>query len=266
MRIVVCVKQVPDTTEVKLDPKTHTLIREGIPSILNPYDQFSVEECVRLKYEAGEGKIIVITMGPPQARSALMRCLALGADEAVLISDKAFAGSDTFATSYTLSKAIKKIGGFDVIFCGQQAIDGDTAQVGPELAQQLGIPQITYVEKIELKGKNKLIVYKQTDGGYNILEAKTPLLLTLLPPSSFQPEHPPMSKILMAKKKPYFVWDVKSLGGDISKFGLDGSFTQVIKTYSPPLRGKCEKINGGNKEAAKKLGDILLKQEVLTKR
>lgn len=266
MNIVVCVKQVPDTTEVKIDPKTHTLIREGLPSILNPYDHFSVEECVRLKEESGEGKITVISMGPPQARSALMRCLALGADEAILISDKTFAGSDTFATAYTLSQTIKKIGHFDIIFCGQQAIDGDTAQVGPELAQQLGISQITYVEKIQLKEKNKLIVYKQTENGYNILETKTPILLTLLPPSSFQPEHPPMSKILKAKKKPYNVWDLATIGGDKSKFGLDGSFTQVIKTYSPPSRGECEIIDGEKKEIAKKLGDILLKQEVLTKR
>lgn len=266
MKIVVCVKQVPDTTEVKIDPKTHTLVREGIPSILNPYDHFAVEECVRLKEEYGEGKITVITMGPPQARSALMRCLALGADEAILISDKAFAGSDTFATAYTLSQTIKKIGPFDMILCGQQAIDGDTAQVGPELAQQLGIPQITYVEKIEMNDKQKLVVYKQTESGYNILEAKTPILLTLLPPSSFQPEHPPMSKILKAKKKPYIVWDIETLGSDKSKFGLDGSFTQVIKTYSPPSRGKCEIIDGEDKEAAKKLGKILLKQEVLTKR
>ena len=119
MKLIVCIKQVPDTTEVKVDPKTHTLIRDGVPSILNPYDQFAIEECVRIKEEIGEGSISVITMGPPQARSALMRCLALGADEAILISDKAFAGSDTWATAYTLSLAIKKIGSFDMVFCEQ---------------------------------------------------------------------------------------------------------------------------------------------------
>lgn len=266
MKMIVCVKQVPDTTEVKIDPRTHTLIRDGVPSILNPYDHFAVEECVRIKEKIGEGSVTVITMGPPQARSALMRCLAIGADDAVLISDKTFAGSDTFATAYTLSQAIRKLGPFDMVFCGQQAIDGDTAQVGPELAQQLSIPQITYVEKVEIDDKHKLTIHKQTEDGYHILEAKVPILLALLPPSSFQPEHPPMSSILKAKKKPYNVWDAKTLGCDESKFGLEGSFTQVIKTYSPPPRGKCVIIEGEDTEAAKKLGEILLKHEALTKR
>jgi len=266
MKIIACIKQVPDTTEVKVDPKTHTLIREGVPSILNPYDHYAVEESVRIREESGEGTVTVITMGPPQARSSLMRCLALGADEAILISDKNFAGSDTWATAYTLSVAIKKIGKFDLVFCGQQAIDGDTAQVGPELAQQLGIPQVTYVEKIELDNKNKLTIHKQTEVGYHILEATAPILLALLPPTSFQPEHPPMSSILKAKKKPFSVWDAKTLGGDISKFGLEGSFTQVIKTYTPPPRCKCEIIEGNTTESAKKLSKILLKHEALITR
>ncbi len=266
MKLIACVKQVPDTTEVKVDSKTHTLIRDGVPSILNPYDHFAVEECVRIKNEIGEGSVTVISMGPPQARSALMRCLALGADEAILISDKVFAGSDTWATAYTLSQAIKKIGPIDIVFCGQQAIDGDTAQVGPELAQQLNIPQITYVEKIEIDKEHKLTIHKQTEDGYHILEGKSPILLALLPPTSFQPEHPPMSSILKAKKKPFNVWNVKTIGGDESKFGLNGSFTQVIKTYTPPSRGECEIIDQDSKQAAKKLSEILLKHEVLTKR
>jgi electron transfer flavoprotein beta subunit len=266
MKFVVCVKQVPDTTEVKVDPKTHTLVREGVPSILNPYDHYAVEECVRIKEEIGDGSVTVITMGPPQARSALMRCLALGADEAILISDRAFAGSDTWATAYTLAQAIKNIGSVDMVFCGQQAIDGDTAQVGPEIAQQLGMPQITYVEKIEIDDKKKFTIHKQTEEGYYVLEAKAPLLLALLPPSSFQPEHPPMSSILKAKKKPFNTWDLKTLGGDESNYGLDGSFTQVIKTYTPPSRGECELIQKDPKESAKKLGEILLKHEALIKR
>jgi len=267
MKIIACIKQVPDTTEVKVDPKTHTLIRDGVPSILNPYDHFAVEESVRIKDQIAEVSVTVITMGPEQARSALMRCLALGADDAVLISDKKFAGSDTWATAYTLSLAIKKIGKFDIVFCGQQAIDGDTAQVGPELAQQLGIPQITYVEKVEIDEKLKLTIHKQTEEGYQILETKPPVLLALLPPTSFQPEHPPMSSILKAKKKPFKVWDAKTLGGDESKFGLDGSYTQVIKTYTPPTRGECEFIEKDDiKQAAKKLSEILLKHEALIKR
>jgi electron transfer flavoprotein beta subunit len=266
MKLVTCVKQVPDTTEVKVDPKTHTLIRDGVPSILNPYDHYAVEECVRIKEETGEGSVTVITMGPPQARSALLRCLALGADEAILISDKLFAGSDTWATAYTLAQAIRKLGSFDMILCGQQAIDGDTAQVGPEIAQQLGIPQVTYVEKIEIDDKHKLTIHKQTEDGYHILEAKPPILLALLPPTSFQPEHPPMSSILKAKRKPFNVWDAKTIGNNKSKFGLDGSFTQVIKTYSPPSRGECELIEGDSKDTAKKLSEILLKHEAIIKR
>lgn len=267
MNIIACIKQVPDTTEVKVDPKTHTLIRDGVPSILNPYDHFAVEESVRIKDQIGEGSVTVITMGPPQARSALMRCLALGADDALLISDKKFAGSDTWATAYTLSLAIKKLGKFDIVFCGQQAIDGDTAQVGPELAQQLSIPQITYVEKVEIDDKHKLTIHKQTEEGYYILETKPPVLLALLPPTSFQPEHPPMSSILKAKKKPFNIWDAKTLEGNESKFGLEGSYTQVVKTYTPPPRGECEFIEKDDtKQAAKKLSEILLKHEALIKR
>ena len=265
MRIIVCVKQVPDTTEVKIDPKTNTLIREGVPSILNPYDQFAVEECVRIKKSIGEGRITVISMGPPQARSALLKCLALGADDAILLSDRAFAGSDTYATAFALSMAIRKLGSFDLILCGQQAIDGDTAQVGPELAQHLGIPQITYVEEIDIENK-KLTIHQQTEDGFFVLEAKTPLLLALMPPTSFQPGIAPMSGILKAKKKPYEVWDAHALGGDVSKFGLDGSFTQVVRTYAPPPRGFGVMIEGDIKEAAKELADVLLKHEALRKR
>ena len=152
MRYIVCVKQVPDTNEVKIDPKTNTLIREGVPSILNPFDQFALEEAIKMKNEGDE--IVAISMGPPQAKKALMKCLALGADRAILLSDRAFAGADTFATAFTLAGAIKKIGKYDVIFTGLQAIDGDTAQVGPEIAAQLVIPQLTYVEEVlKIEGK-----------------------------------------------------------------------------------------------------------------
>jgi len=263
MRIIVCVKQVPDTAEVRIDPKTNTLIREGVPSILNPYDQFAIEESVRIRDKAGEGKITAVTMGPPQARTALMKCLALGADDAVLLSDRAFAGSDTWATSYTLSLAVKKLGAYDIIFCGQQAIDGDTAQVGPELAQHLGIPQLTYVEKVEFTGGRKLQVQKQTEDGYQVIEVTMPVLLATMPPTSFELSFPPMSGILKAKKKPFEEWDAASLGGDKSKFGLGGSFTQVVKTYSPPPRGKCDILDGEPQEAVKKLVEPLLRSGIL---
>ena len=148
MNIVVCIKQVPDTTQVKIDPETNTLIREGVQSIINPFDMYAIEEGVRLKERFG-GKTTVITMGPPQAENALREAIALGCDDAILVSDRAFAGSDTLATGYTLANAIKRTGEFDIIICGKQASDGDTAQVGPGIATQLDIPQITYVKKIE---------------------------------------------------------------------------------------------------------------------
>jgi len=263
MNLVVCVKQVPDTTDIKIDQRTGNLIREGVPCILNPYDQFAVEEAVRIRDEIGQGRVAVISMGPQQARSVLMKCLAMGADAAVLISDKKFVGSDTWATSYTLSLAIKKLGAFDIVLCGQQAIDGDTGQVGPELSQQLGIPQVTYVEKIDIDA-NRLRIHKQTGEGYNILEAKVPLLLALVPPTSFQPGYPSISGILRAKKKPLNVWEAVTLGGDESMFGLEGSFTQVLRTYTPPPRGKCVILEGN--DSAKSLAEILLRHDALSER
>ena len=299
-----CVKQVPDTTDVKIDPKTNTLIREGVPSILNPFDQFALEEAIRVKkvseskiphsflevsshdtkgmsnhkvitkFIAQQGhnflcdkkendEIVVVSMGPPQTRSALMKCLALGADKAVLLSDRVFAGSDTFATSYTLAQGIRKIGGFDIIFCGQQAIDGDTAQVGPELATNLRIPQITYVEKVENIEGRKLVAYSQTDEGYRITEAKMPVLLTGTPPTSFEPKNPPICSIMTAKKKSFVVWCANDIGGEKDMYGLNGSPTQVIKVYPPPAREKGVMITDTPEIASKKLVGMLVENKII---
>lgn len=263
MRIIVCVKQVPDTTEVRIDPVTNTLVREGVPSILNPYDQFALEEGIRIRDVVGEGTITVLSMGPPQARSALMKCLALGADNAILLSDRAFAGADTWATSFTLVEAIRKIGDFDIILCGQQAIDGDTAQVGPEIAQGLGIPQVTYVEEISKIENGTLELRKQTEEGYEIIDADSPVLLTLLPSTSFEPGIPSMRGILKAKKKPYDVWDASTLGSDPSQFGLEGSFTQVVRTYAPPSRGKGLILQGNPSEAISELVSSLVRDRII---
>ena len=260
-RFIVCVKQVPDTTEVKIDPETNTLIREGVPSILNPFDQFTLEEAIKIKKEGDE--IIAISMGPPQAKKALLKCLALGADRAILLTDKNFAGADTWATAYTLAQCIRKIGDYDAIFCGLQAIDGDTAQVGPELAAQLGIPQITYVESVEKLEGNKLEVKAQTDDGYKIVEARLPILVTGITTSSFEPINPPMTSIMKANKKPLLVWDSNDLGGDKDKYGLNGSLTQVIKVYSPPVRQKGVIIKENPKAAVEKLIDLLSKDKVI---
>ena len=153
MNIIVCIKQVPDTNEVRIDPVRGTLIRDGIPSIINPDDKNALEEAIRIKERYEDVHVMVLSMGPPQAENALREALAMGADEAILLSDRQFGGSDTWGTSIILAAAINKIGKYDIIFCGRQAIDGDTAQVGPEMAEHLGLPQITYVSKLEVKGK-----------------------------------------------------------------------------------------------------------------
>jgi electron transfer flavoprotein alpha/beta subunit len=261
MKFIVCVKQVPDTTQVKIDPETNTLIREGVLSILNPFDQFALEEAIKIKQENDE--IIVISMGPPQAKKALLKCLALGADKAILLSDKVFAGADTFATSYTLAQAIKKLGKFDIIFCGLQAIDGDTAQVGPEIAGLLNIPQITYLESIEDVNGKKMQAKVQTDDGYKIVESRLPALITCITSSSFEPTNPPMMSIMKANKKPFFTWDANELGGDKDKYGLNGSLTQVIKIYSPPTKEKGVIINDQPEAAVNKLMDLLSKDKVI---
>ena len=179
MHIIVCIKQVPETTEVRINPETNTLMREGVKSIINPFDMYAIEEAIRLKERFG-GKISVITMGPPQADSALREAISMGADDGYLVCDRAFAGSDTWATSYTLAGAIKKLGSFDLIICGKQASDGDTAQVGPQMAEKLGIPQITYYEKlVELTDKT-IRVRRNVGNGWEILEARLPVLLTVV--------------------------------------------------------------------------------------
>lgn len=261
--IIVCVKQVPDTTEVKIDPKTGTLVREGVPSIINPFDQFALEEALRIKekFGAGNSKVIVVSMGPPQARSALIKCLAIGADEAILVTDKVLAGSDTLATSYALSLAIRKFKCY-VVLCGQQAIDGDTAQVGPELAQRLKLPQITYVEKLETES-NKVIAHRRMGDELEVVEANLPVLLTMTTPPDFQPGNPSFSDIMKANKKPFSIWGAKELDGDENKFGLNGSPTQIKRIYSPPKRGECMMIEGPPQEAVKKLVDLLLKENVI---
>ncbi len=174
MEIVVCIKQVPDTTEVKIDPATNTLVRKGVPSIVNPFDKNAVEAALQLREKHG-GRVTVISIGPPQAKAALKECIAMGADTAILISDRAFGGADTLATSYTLAAAIKKLEVCDMIICGKQAIDGDTAQVGLEMAEHLGIAQITYAARIEVEGNN-VRVERETEEGYEIIEVKLPLL------------------------------------------------------------------------------------------
>ena len=247
MDIVVCVKQVSDTTEVKIDPQTNTLIRQGVPSIVNPFDKNALEAALQLKEKHG-GKITALSMGPPQAKDALKECLAMGADEAYLVSDRAFGGADTLATSYTLAAAIQKLGHFDVIICGKQAIDGDTAQVGPEIAEHLDIAQVTYVAKIEVDG-DKVRAERENDEGYEVIETKLPVLLTVVKAIN-EPRLPTVKGTLKANRREIPVITAAELPVDQAKIGLTGSPTQVRKIFTPPQRTQGEMINADSPQQA----------------
>lgn len=243
MKIVVCIKQVPDTTEVKIDPKTNTLMRQGVPSIVNPHDKHALEMALNLRDQLG-GSVTVLSMGPMQSQAALRECLAMGADYAVLLSDREFGGADTLATSYTLAAGIRKIGDFDLIICGKQAIDGDTAQVGPEMAEHLGIPHITYASKAEAGVGNTVIrVHRDGEDGTEVLEVKLPVLLTV---SHFGdgPRLPVVKGIRQAFRADIDIWSVNDMEIDRNVIGLKGSPTQVRRVFSPDKRSGCEMISG----------------------
>lgn len=261
MEIIVCIKQVPDSASVKIDPETNTLMRQGIPSIINPFDMHALEAALQLKEKHG-GTVTVITMGPPQATEALRECVALGADKGVLVSDRAFGGSDTLATSYTLSAAVRKLGKFDLILCGMQAIDGDTAQVGPSMAEQLGIAQVTFVSKIEICG-DTLQVYREHEECYEVVEAKLPLLMTVVR-SINDPRLPTVKGIMRAQKAQFEVLGVPDLVVDETRLGLKGSTTKVYKIFSPPKRSNTIKIEKDNaQEAVAELLNKLIEAKIV---
>lgn len=261
MRFIVCVKEVPESIDVKIDLKTNKIQEEGISTTLNPFDQFILEEALKLKKD--EDEIIAISIGTPQTKMVLMKCLALGADKAILLSDNVFMGSDSFATAYTLSKVINKIGDFDIIFCGQQTVDGNTAQVGPELAVQLKIPQVTYVESVDKFEGQKLVVKSQTDDGFKIVESQIPVLLAGIPPSSFTPSLPPLRNIIAAQNKPCIIWNFEDLDGPKDKYGSTGSLIQITKVYYPPPREKGIVIVEEPTTAVEKLIELLNKDKVI---
>lgn len=257
MNIIVCIKQVPETTEVRINPETNTLIREGVKSIINPFDMYAIEEAVRLKEKVG-GKITVLTMGPPQADAALKEAISLGVDEGVLVCDRAFAGSDTWATSYTLSGAIRKLGAFDLIICGKQASDGDTAQVGPGISTHLDIPQVTYVKKIEkidpaLDGKGWVLrVERMMEEGFEIIETSLPAVLTVVKEIN-EPRLPSLKGLMKAKSAKITLLTQKELGLDSQSIGLCGSPTQVVKIFTPPQRSGGQMLSGEIPEIVNKL-------------
>lgn len=239
MEILVCVKQVPDTTEVKIDPQTNTLIRQGVPSIVNPFDKNAVEAALQLREKHG-GKVTVISMGPPQAKDALKECIAMGADQAFLVSDRAFGGADTLATSYTLAAGIRKLGKFDIILCGKQAIDGDTAQVGPEIAEYLDISQVTYVAKIEVNGET-VRLEREHEEGYEIIETEMPVLLTVVK-SINEPRFPTVKGTMKANRTEIPVITANEVDVNPDRLGLKGSPTQVRRIFTPQQRTQGEVI------------------------
>ena len=255
MNIIVCVKQVPDTSEVRIDPVTNNLVREGVKSIVNPFDMYAIEEGVRLKEKFG-GKVTALTMGPPQAEAALREAISLGCDEAVLVSDRAFAGSDTLATGYTLSKAIEKIKDYDLIICGKQAIDGDTAQVGPGIAATLDIPQIAYVRKIEEIKEGNITAERATEDGYDVVQTRLPCLITVVKEIN-QPRLPSLKGKMKSKSTVITVWKAADIGAEESRIGLKGSPTWVLNIFTPPPRPKGKIFEGESQEAVNKLVDAL---------
>ncbi|MTV49987.1 electron transfer flavoprotein subunit beta [Heliobacillus mobilis] len=261
MEIIVCIKQVPDTTEVKIDPATNTLIRQGVPSIVNPYDKYALEAALQLKAKHG-GQVTVISMGPPQAQEALKECIAMGADRAVLLSDRSFGGADTLATSYTLAAGIRKLGRFDLILCGKQAIDGDTAQVGPELAEQLEIPLISHVAKIDLEGE-QVTVEREQEESYAVINAALPLVVTVTK-AAYKPRLPNMKGIMRAKRTEIPIYTMADLDVDEQKLGLKGSPTQVRHIFAPKQRVQGQMIHADSpQQAAAKLVEKLMESKII---
>ena len=263
MNIIVLVKQVPDTTEIKLDPKTGNLIREGIESILNPDDRHALEAAVALKENVG-GKVTAVSMGPPQAIDVITEAIGMGADHGVLLSDRAFAGADTWATSSTLGKAVETIGEYDLIFCGRQAIDGDTAQIGPQMADYLGIPHVSYVFDLEEIAEERLVVKRRLEDGFERVEIRLPALLTVISELNM-PRYPMVGRLIEAcgDKAPIDVWNAADIAAKTSEIGLEGSLTHVIKTFAPKFKRQGEMLEGSAEECVTALMGKLRENRIL---
>lgn len=262
MHIIVTVKQVPDTQEVTIDPKTGTLRREGVPSMINPDDKNAIEEALRIKASRDDVEVTALSMGPPQAGTALREALAMGVDRAILLSDRAFAGADTLATSYMLSVAIKKIKKYDLIFCGRQAIDGDTGQVGPQIAEVLGLPQATFAEEINIQG-NVVTVKSNFDSVIRVIEMKTPALITVSNRIN-KPRFKTMNGVLRAfRDKEVVTWTKEDLKLNPMRIGINGSPTWVRKTFVPSHSRDGLVIEKGSMEIAEDILDYILEKALL---
>ena len=261
MNIVVCIKQVPESTEVRVDPETNALIREGVKSIVNPVDENAIEAALQLR-DAHGGKVTVVSMGPPQAEEALRQALAMGVDEAILLVDNAFRGSDTLATSYALAAAVRKVGEVDLILCGKQAIDGDTGQVGPGLAERLGMPQVTFAIGLEV-ADGKLRARRVLDDLFEVLEVRPPALVTVVKQVN-DPRHPSMRNVLKAKRAEVVKWGIDDLGADAKQAGFDGSPTQVVRVWPPEKRSGGKTLEGSAEEIAEELAKAIREMTLAT--
>lgn len=267
LRILVCVKQVPDTAEIKIDPVTNTLIRAGVPSIVNPFDACALEVAARIKDADPSTEITLLSMGPDQAKDALRECLAVGGDKAYLCSDRKFGGSDTLATSYILASAIQSIeekeGKFDLILAGKQAIDGDTGQVGPEIAAHMGLAQVTYAAEVSVEGDD-IIVKRESDKGYDMISVQKPAIVTVVK-TEFEPRYPTIKSKMAARKKEITVITSEDIPNiDLTRCGLKGSPTKVRKTFTPVKNKNCVIVDEGEVEtSAVKLVEVLAEAKVL---
>lgn len=262
MNIIVLIKQVPDTNDVKIDRNTGNLIREGVPTIINPYDIHAIEEALRLKEKFG-GETTAISMGPPQAIDAMQEAIAMGIDNGILLTDKAFAGADTLATAYSLGRCIEKISEFDLIICGFQAIDGDTAQVGPQVAEYLNIPQLTYVRDIKVDEK-KLLVERVIEDGYEVVESITPALITVVK-SINKPRYPTINNIMSAcsENANIKIWNAADIGAVANETGIKGSPTVVKQVFTPKLERKGETLTGNTESIVQELVEKLKGKKIL---
>ena len=262
MRIIVCVKQVPDTTEIKTNPETGTLIRDGVPSILNPDDANALEQALQIKDSQPDTEVVVVTMGPPQAVGMLEECLAMGADDAVLLSDRALGGSDTWATSNAVAAGIRKLGEFDILMAGRQAIDGDTAQVGPQIAEKLGIPQITYMRSFAMDG-DYITVERALEDGYEVLRVKKPCMLTAIKELN-TPRYMSIAGIRKACRSEVKIWNADDIKVDKTVVGLKASPTNVFKSFTPKPKAPGIRVAGDTpKEKADNLIEAFKEKHII---
>lgn len=255
MKIIVCIKQVPSTNEVRLDPETNTIIRDGRQSVTNPFDTYAIEQAIQIKEKLG-GEVLGLSMGIPATERLLRDAQSRGVDRTLLLSDRSFAGADTLATAYTLSLGVNEQESFDLILCGKMAVDGDTAQIGPELAENLGIPHVTDVSELIEVHNDKIICKKITDTGHQIIEVKLPALLTVVKDINM-PRLPSIKGVLFGLDAPFEMKSAKDLNADTLRIGLSGSPTQVVKTYTPERASEAVVIEGDPATQANEIVEII---------